>query len=76
MKGGKNMSAILEALKQIFYCVFGGTYTPTTGDPITYTGMVQTVVTTITGNPLLLFFAILGVSMIAVGVVKRLLRVD
>lgn len=55
------MSDILTALQSIFTTVIG---------------MVGSVVNTITSNPLLLFFAILGVSMIAVGVVKRLLSVN
>lgn len=34
----------------------------------------QSVITMITSNPLILLFVIMGVALIAIGVVKRLLR--
>lgn len=38
------------------------------------TSWVGSVITMITSNPLILLFVVMGVALIAVGVVKRLLR--
>lgn len=53
------LAQILEAITTIFTSIIS---------------WVGSVITMITSNPLILLFVVMGVALIAVGVVKRLLR--
>lgn len=63
----------MESLLQTITLIFAGS-----GSGETRVGgivdWVQTVVGMITGNPLILLFVVMAVALIAVGVVRRLIR--
>lgn len=63
------MANLLETITLIF--AGSGTGAERVGGIVDW---VQTVVTMITDNPLILLFVVMAVALIAVGVVRRLIR--
>lgn len=64
----------LATLLQNITSIFTGTSTGGTADNNGIIAWVGTVVNMITSNPLILMFVVLSVALIAVGVVRRLIR--
>lgn len=61
MEATSTMSTITTAISSVFTAAIG---------------MVSTVATTVMDTPILLFFAVLGVVGIGIGIFKRLLQVN
>lgn len=64
------MTALLQTITDILV----GTTTEGVADNNGIIAWVGSVISMITSNPLILLFVIMGVALIAIGVVKRLLR--